>query len=315
MDSRSMALFLYTESSLHAGTGATLSYVDLPIQREVHSQHPVVYPSGLKGGCRELCEQVHGKKNQKLLTLFGPEKAGGDEGGYGGMGVFKEARVLLFPVRSYTGTFAWVTCPWVIRRLQRDLRAILPFLDTVSQPAAREIIELTIPEIAESQALFCASPGVRIGADGPAIFEEYEFVASPANDLPTTLAGWIAAHALPANDAVYQWWRDKVQKDLVVIPDEEFTYFVRFNTEIQTHVKIGENGIVEKSGPWNEESLPPDTLLYSTVSVPRMFDAAGGAKAKDLIDFLTTTLNGAQVLQICGDQSLGKGFVRATCFA
>ncbi|HLY31875.1 MAG TPA: RAMP superfamily CRISPR-associated protein, partial [Ktedonobacterales bacterium] len=45
-------LFLYTETPLHAGTGASLGIVDLPIQREVHTQYPMIQGSSVKGALR-----------------------------------------------------------------------------------------------------------------------------------------------------------------------------------------------------------------------------------------------------------------------
>ncbi|NOG48211.1 MAG: hypothetical protein HND48_01265 [Chloroflexi bacterium] len=44
-------LFMYTESALHAGTGASVSAVDLPIQRETNTQYPMVQGSGVKARC------------------------------------------------------------------------------------------------------------------------------------------------------------------------------------------------------------------------------------------------------------------------
>ena len=42
-------LFLIVETSLHAGSGSDLGIVDLPIQREKHTNYPKVEASGIKG--------------------------------------------------------------------------------------------------------------------------------------------------------------------------------------------------------------------------------------------------------------------------
>jgi CRISPR-associated protein Cmr4 len=42
-------LFLYCETPVHAGTGTSLSIVDLPIQRERITGLPIVQASSLKG--------------------------------------------------------------------------------------------------------------------------------------------------------------------------------------------------------------------------------------------------------------------------
>ena len=47
-------LFLIVETPLHAGSGTDLGIVDLPIQREKHTDYPKVEASGLKGAIREI---------------------------------------------------------------------------------------------------------------------------------------------------------------------------------------------------------------------------------------------------------------------
>jgi CRISPR-associated protein Cmr4 len=46
---------LYTVSPLHAGSGAIIGAVDLPIQRERHTGWPHVQASALKGAFRSMC--------------------------------------------------------------------------------------------------------------------------------------------------------------------------------------------------------------------------------------------------------------------
>ena len=46
-------LFLIVETPLHAGSGSDLGIVDLPIQREKHTDYPKIEASGLKGAIRE----------------------------------------------------------------------------------------------------------------------------------------------------------------------------------------------------------------------------------------------------------------------
>ena len=53
-------LFLYTETPLHAGSGTSVGTVDLPIQRERHTDYPLIQGSGIKGGLRDLAYQVKG---------------------------------------------------------------------------------------------------------------------------------------------------------------------------------------------------------------------------------------------------------------
>lgn len=49
-------LFLICETPLHAGSGDELGVIDLPIQREKHTNFPKVEASSLKGALRESFE-------------------------------------------------------------------------------------------------------------------------------------------------------------------------------------------------------------------------------------------------------------------
>lgn len=50
-------LFFRTETPLHAGSGSDLGHIDLPIQREKHTDLPNIQSSSLKGAFRQNLEQ------------------------------------------------------------------------------------------------------------------------------------------------------------------------------------------------------------------------------------------------------------------
>ncbi|MDG6998831.1 MAG: type III-B CRISPR module RAMP protein Cmr4, partial [Nitrososphaerota archaeon] len=106
----------YTLTPLHAGSGDAADIIDLPVQREKHTQYPEVYSSSLKGSLRYYYECRFGK-GDVANGIFGKE---GDEGAAGGV-VFTDAKVLFFPVRSSEGVFKWITCQFVLDRLKRDI--------------------------------------------------------------------------------------------------------------------------------------------------------------------------------------------------
>src|SRR5581483_3288005 len=104
-------LYLKALTSLHPGSGTALGAVDLPVQRERHTDWPVIPGSSIKGVLREATE------NRLRQRLFG---AGDTDGTSAGALSFTDARVLAFPVRSAKGVFAWVTCPQALNRWSRD---------------------------------------------------------------------------------------------------------------------------------------------------------------------------------------------------
>src|SRR5437879_1083059 len=84
----SAVLFLHAQTALHPGSGTALGVVDLPVQRERHTQWPLVPGSALKGILRDRCRErsrTNGATRKaadedgNLVTAFGPPTSRADE--------------------------------------------------------------------------------------------------------------------------------------------------------------------------------------------------------------------------------------------
>ena len=73
---------------------------------------------------------------------------------------FTDARLLLFPVKSVSGVFGWITCPAVLERLKHDL--------SICQPS----ITLNFSLPAKNQA---PSGSDLIVGENQIVLEEYTF--------------------------------------------------------------------------------------------------------------------------------------------
>lgn len=131
----SAILGLLAETSIHAGAGQSVGAIDLPIQREAHTDWPCVFGSAVKGALRTLAEdtfcveaadpQTAKSKRicrEELYAVFGPET--GNASDHAGSLMVSDARLALLPVRSLTTHFKWVTCPAVLGRLARDAKRL-----------------------------------------------------------------------------------------------------------------------------------------------------------------------------------------------
>src|SRR5579864_2217593 len=108
--------FVHALSPLHAGIGQGAGVIDLPIAREKATGLPFLPGSSLKGTLRSLCNE-----NDRNL-IFGPETNGiPTDSNAASPAQFSDQRLLLLPVRSLAGTFAWVISPYVLRRFVRDI--------------------------------------------------------------------------------------------------------------------------------------------------------------------------------------------------
>lgn len=304
--------FFYTETPLHAGSGSSVAYVDLPIQREKHTEYPIVQASGVKGAFRSWAKgdylQGDDDKKAELIKAFGPETKA-DE--HSGALSFTDAQILLFPVRSFTGGFAWITCPLVLNRLRRMLKTAGIKFPTIKDTDA----PINIPEPREcEQEAYTADPCSLIvdtqTAEKRVILEDFAFVAQTdhSRDI-ASLAYWIGKYAIPA-DPTFDYIREQLASCLVIISNEHFRDFTVLSTDVQTRISIGESGTVDQ-GPWNEELLLTDTLLYCLV-LGKSMQYKGGDKyaAADAIAYAKGIVDKTDVLQLGGDETLGRGLVR-----
>jgi CRISPR-associated protein Cmr4 len=287
-------MFIYTETSLHAGSGTSLGVIDLPIQREKYTDYPVLQASGIKGAVRDWFETSETNEREKIDLIFGPEFTGGEA--YAGAATFTDGRLLLFPVRSLKGVFAYATSCLALNRLKRDLGI------------AKIPVSWTVPPEPPSNQLL-GIQGSSLKDDNAVVLEEYKFDFAENNDVKI-IAKWLSDNAF-SNDPEYTFWKDKVKKDLVILPEDAFKDFVKLSTEIQARIKINNKTKTVVSGAlFYEEALTPDTLLYSVVMANDPFKDNKPDDLKDakgVVDFIYQ-LNGNRT-QFGGDTTIGKGIV------
>lgn len=292
--------FLLAETPLHPGSGTELRAVDLPIQRERYTGFPKIESSGLKGCLRDAFEIKAGK--DLTSALFGPEP---EEGVFhAGCLSFLDARILLFPVKSLKGVFAWITCPMVISRFIEDMQ-----ITGKDLPWYPNDLVNTVP------------PSSSLLIDGDkVVLEEYAF---PMRKEQRTgeIAQWFSQNIFP-NDGAYNYWREKLKKDLVVLSDDDFTDFVNTSTEVVTRIRINDAlGTVKEGALWTEEYLPQDTVLYSLVmaSPPRLEEerkkeklGLDGSSPKEEVEKVLKKFEEflPPLIQLGGNQTIGKGLVR-----
>lgn len=313
-------LFMYTLTPLHPGSGASVAGVDLPIQRERHTRFPMIQASGVKGGLRSLAEALDREKKlgengaEAIKVVFGPDTANASD--HGGALALTDARICLFPVRTVFGVFTWITCPAVIARLARDLELIKqPGEAAEAVSKFRELVR-GLPDLSEAkrEASTPRESSVVV-QDTSIVVEDFCFaLKEDGRDKVGKLADWLATYALPSG---LEYWREKLETDLVLIRNDDFAYLVETCTEVITRVKLGEAGTVE-AGPWDEEHLPSESLLYTATLAARPKAKNGTSTitdAQSVLDFLKTSLvEKAPVTQFGGDETVGRGLVRMRVF-
>jgi CRISPR-associated protein Cmr4 len=110
--------FLYCISPVHMGTGTAVGgLIDNPIQRERHTEYPMMAGSGIKGAIRHDYWAQH--QDRKLLNrLFGPENEASD---HAGALSFSDGQLVAFPVRCAKAGFVYATSRLLLAKLKRQL--------------------------------------------------------------------------------------------------------------------------------------------------------------------------------------------------
>lgn len=283
MFEKALILGLYSITPVHAGSGAELSVIDLPIQRERHTQFPVIWGQSLKGVLRREFEAKAGKEETEVI--FGPDTDRASE--HAGAISVGDAKILLFPVRSLKGVFAYVTCPLVLERFKRDLEL------------AGETVDFTVEaDIDEDKVL--AGEDIIVDSNGKRRVILEDVVLTPINSIDSNVVRYISKIA--------HIQENKLKKKMAIVSNDIFRSFVEMCTEIVARVRIDpKTGTVASGALWYEEFVPNDALFYSVIAIGNA--KKGDMSAEDIKDELSRVF-GDTFLQIGGDETIGKGFVR-----
>lgn len=299
MFNASCALFLYSETAVHAGKGTDLGVVDLPIQRERITHYPMIQPTSVKGALRSACRIKNGGETKDSIAVFGPDVDGSTHGGAISPG---EARLLLFPVRSLSGTFVWITCRVVLARFLRDM----------NKAGLSSLFPEEIPDVLGKNEAWVSDKNVLLDDSTPPkdniVLEEFSFTAG-SNDATKEWAEKLAENALPSM-LPGDFWKKRLKSQLVVLHDDAFQDFVNYSTEIVTRIKIdAETKTVVEGALFTQELLPADSLLYSVIyaNQPRTKTHSFDHTSQAVISWMKKTT--PNWLQIGGDETVGRGIM------
>ena len=288
MTNQTALLLLTSETPLHAGAGQSVDGIDLPIQREVHTDWPCVYGSAVKGALRAHAEQRMASTSTAITDLFGPDHGGAQERdtSHAGALLVGDATLLALPVRSLQSSFKWVTCPQAITRFARTAErlGLALTLPAISQPA---------PDKAQGQG------------DAKLFLEEFRFEQSP-----DACIGALAKALAPLSGGALD--EATLVQRLVVVHDDIFSFLARNATSVQPHIAIKSDTKTVKDGAlWFEETLPPETLLYVPLTATASRRKGGALTAAQVLEQFEQLLPaGKNWLQLGGNETTGMGWCR-----
>ncbi len=285
--------FIHALSPLHAGTGQGAGIIDLPIAREKATGLPFLPGSSLKGPLRT--EMSSRYKPEVVRQLFGPEAADMQtENNHASSVQFSDQRLLLLPVRSLAGTFAWVTSPYILRRLERDI-----------EDAQINLPDKPVPVLQNYESCAVTSEMSKITVDTHVYLEDLALQKDDQNADVLAWASWIAQRVFPDDPD----WQTMLKERFCLVHDDVFSFMLDTATEITARIKLkADSKTVEDGGLWYEEALPTETILSGILlATPTQ---ASGIKVAGIFEILRDLTN--KTLQLGGKATVGRGLCRVS---
>ncbi|NLO90104.1 MAG: type III-B CRISPR module RAMP protein Cmr4 [Clostridia bacterium] len=264
---KSAVLGLFSETSLHPGMGQVVGVVDLPVAREKATGYPVIVGSSFKGALRDRAEQVWEAEEEKVKRIFGEQDGAGSL-------LVTDARLILLPVRSLHGHYKWVTCPYLLERLERDLK-----LAGINKP-------FSIPYPVEGEAVVAEGQGTMY-------LEELSYTLKENAEAIDSLVKVLADLIL------HPTVKERLLKGIAVISDKEFSHFARFGLSVNARNVLNKETKTSEN-LWYEETIPPDTLFYAL-----LFDRdKNGSNLKEVM----ALFGERPYIQVGGNETVGQGW-------
>lgn len=272
-------------TALHVGTGQGVGVVDLPIARSKATNLPIVPGSAIKGVLRDELKEKLSLENKDINILFGKDK----DADHAGAVAFGDANLLILPIRSFAGTVAYATCPYILKQYQRDIASDLKTPDNLKETA------------------HIANDSVLVVQNNKIALEDLD-IDSKSCQVAHTWAELIAKQLYPDSVANAESWRDEFIQRFVVLPDNIFSFLADTAAEIRTRIRIDrETRIVQEGALWTEENLPAESVLWGVLGVSQSRDKNNKKSAEELAQLLPKE---EITIQIGGKHTVGRGFCR-----
>lgn len=280
---------LHALSALHVGTGQGIGAVDLPIARSRATNLPLVPGSALKGVLRDEAKEKWHVSEDDIQALFGADSQADKKNIHASAAAFGDAHLLLLPIRSFAGTVAFATCPFILQRYARDVLPESPKVPVLKDSAS--VPENTVLRVSGSQI---ALEDLDIGSETSAEAKQW--------------AEHIAAAVYPENTANSEAWREQLCQRFIILPDSTFSFLADTATEIRMRIRIDrETRIVKEGALWSEENLPAESVLYGILAIDKSRHSRNAKSADELSALIPA---GETQIQIGGKHTVGRGLCR-----
>ncbi len=283
---KSKLIFIHAFSSLHAGTGQSVGAIDLAIAREKATGIPFLPGTSIKGVLRSNASNHENFNTQNIDFIFGPPPE--QSSGHSGSISFGDARLLFLPVRSLAGTFAYVTSPFLLERMNRDLEAVGEKSISVKGPS-----DVSRCFVADDEKSL-------LTIDSKVIFEDLDFTRELRPEVAEIIK--VLGPMIFGENGV-----EKLEKRFCIVHDDVMSFLLEQATEVRARIRLEEETkVVAQGALWYQESLPTETILVSMLTAfPPKYTQLSTDQVFEKINPLFDSL-----IQFGGNATIGEGFCK-----
>jgi len=244
---RALLYLIQCVSPLHVGSGESHEgFVDIPIQRD-HLGFPVIWSSSLKGAIRNAFRNL--VKDTKIENeIFGPDSSDSSTDMHASAVLIMDANLLLMPVRSLYGLFAFCTHPYLLKQLYEKLsvlhkeNGLLTKLESFINNNKGKVI--------------CSSK--TIIKDDKIILKEEEIGNVQENQEFRNIFEKLLPNGIKFKEDIL---------DRLVMLNDNYADIIKRSTIIQPRIKLNYKTKHVEEGLWTEEVLPELSILSTLMLI------------------------------------------------
>lgn len=335
-------LWLHAITPLHNGAGQGLGSIDRPIIREAATGYPFVQSSSLKGAFRalavdELCREQKDASGKVIRARRRPDEieksdpdfraaygVGETEGNQGCL-LFSDAQLVLLPVRSLAGTFAWVTSRLALARLHRWLEIAGDLVFSVRDKrganvelSGAELLKTLLATIGDApepeHAIGCGDcdKSVRITDGSTTQYCLEGLVLTKDSRRSLEHIGQWFGQVLFGDTDQGAYWRNYLLGRLLLVDDASFDHLARHAMQVEANIKIETSGVTAIGSLRYTEYLPAESVLMSLISILEPLKSEHRNRQAEVENLLQRVAKPNAITQFGADESKGRGFVRTT---
>jgi len=274
-------VYLFLLAPLHTG-GTTQEGNLLGIARESHTNLPYIPSSSIRGRLRSSVPNdatIEGSEKSKKFFLFGNEIADGEQLEQGAIWI-GDGAILWIPIPSLSHGVIWISSPFLLQRWARLKGGTIAHKTAIPEPFSTNLQGTNRVYLKD----------VILRSD--------------------ELKSWDEDH----NDYI-PCKENSTIDNVLVLPDKFISTIVQMSLWRQVKIKLDEHKTVD-GGFRYEEAIPPDTLMYfpwgvtSQVNNSNNNNQRSDSTNSDPNQLFRELLSSSNIIQIGGQESLGRGFVQ-----